>query len=126
MGYQWNPTSRPQIVPTCERELRVNEVEEMGVASAGSPHINAPGGFILPDNNAGKSVVARAQLFPIPSINLGGSFVWGQHPAGDASPLLGQSSVDFRSAATSRAELPGDVREQGAPADPARRVRARS
>ncbi len=93
----------PQLVPTCERGLRPNEVAEMGSAQTGNARINAPGGFILPDNNAGKSVVARAQIFPIPSINLGGSFVWGQHPAGDVTLRPGESVADFRSAPSWRA-----------------------
>ena len=88
----------PTLVPSCERVLRDGEVAEMGVRQTATPRINAPGGFILPDNNQSKSVVARIQAFPIGSINFGGSFVWGKHPAGDISPGPGQSAADFRQA----------------------------
>ncbi len=93
----------PTLVPSCERVLRDGEIEEMGRIQTANPRINAPGGLILPDNNQGKSVVARVQVFPIGSINLGGSFVWGKHPPGDVSPGPGQSSADFRSAPSWRA-----------------------
>lgn len=88
----------PTLVPSCERNLRDGEVEELGMRQTATPRINAPGGFILPDNNAGKSVVARVQIFPIGSINLGSSVVWGTHPAGDISPGPGETSADFRQA----------------------------
>jgi len=88
----------PTLVPSCERVLRDGELEELGMAQTGTARINAPGGLILPDNNAGKSVVARVQVFPIGSINLGGSLVWGTHPPGDVSPGPGESSADFKQA----------------------------
>ncbi|MGH1344418.1 MAG: hypothetical protein ACRBN8_22855 [Nannocystales bacterium] len=92
----------PALVPSCERTLRDGETDESEMLQAGTPRINAPGGFILPDNNAGKSVVARVQAFPIGSINLGGSVVWGTHPPGDVSPGPGESSADFKQAASWR------------------------
>lgn len=93
----------PTLVPSCERGLRDGEMEELGMQAGGNARINAPGGFILPDNNRGKSVVARVQAFPIGSINLGGSFVWGTHPPGDVTPGPGESVADFKQAASWRA-----------------------
>lgn len=93
----------PTLVPSCERVLRDGEVENLGMRQTGTARINAPGGLILPDNNQGKSVVGRVQIFPIGSINLGGSFVWGTHPPGDISPAAGESSADFRQAPSWRA-----------------------
>ncbi len=85
----------PTLVASCERPLRDGEVANMGNLQTGTPRINAPGGFILPDNNRGKSVVARLQAFPIGSINVGGSLVWGQHPTSDAIPDAGESAADL-------------------------------
>ena len=93
----------PTLVPSCERVLRDGEVERLGMRQTGTARINAPGGLILPDNNNSKSVVGRVQIFPIGSINLGGSFVWGTHPPGDISPNPGESSADFRQAPSWRA-----------------------
>lgn len=93
----------PTLVPSCERVLRDGEMEELGMGQAGTARINAPGGLILPDNNGSKSVVTRVQIFPVGSINLGGSFVWGKHPAGDASIGGGESSADFKQAPSWRA-----------------------
>ncbi len=95
--------SNPTLVPSCERVLRDGEVEALGMGQPGTSTINAPGGFILPDNNGSKSVVARVQVFPIGSINLGGSFVWGKHPAGDSSPSAGESVADLDQAPSWRA-----------------------
>lgn len=93
----------PALVPSCERSLRDGEAEELGLGQAGTPRINAPGGLILPDNNGSKSVVTRVQIFPIGSINLGGSFVWGKHPAGDVSLVPGESVADYKQAPSWRA-----------------------
>ena len=93
----------PTLVPPCERELRNGEMETQTLQPGGNSRINAPGGLILPDNNRGKSVVARLQVFPIGSINVGGSFVWGTHPPGDVTPAPGETVADFQQAASWRA-----------------------
>ena len=93
----------PTLVPSCERVLRDGEVAQMGMRQTPNARINAPGGLILPDNNQSKSVVARVQVFPIGAINLGGSFIWGKHPAGDVSPAPGESVADYRQAPSWRA-----------------------
>ena len=72
-------------------------------AIPGTSQIDAPGGFVLPDNNGGKSVVARAQFFPLPAINFGGSYVWGRHPEGAVNPEFGETTAELQQADTWRA-----------------------
>lgn len=91
------------LVARCERLLRPGETATAQLVPDGSERIDAPGALVLPDNNGGKSVVTRLQIFPISSINFGGSFIWGTHPEGGALPPAGQSTADLRQAPTWRA-----------------------
>lgn len=92
--YRYQPVGR--IDETCEHRLRsVEKVLRGDGAILG----------ISPDNNGNKSIVARAQIRPIPALNFGGSFVWGKHPQStfDVTSFLGMTYVDSRQAPTWRA-----------------------
>ena len=86
------------VVSRCERVLRRGETENAQLVPDGSERLDSPGGFILPDNNGGKSVVTRLQVFPLPALNLGGSFIWGVHPEGGELPPFGQATADLSQA----------------------------
>jgi hypothetical protein len=91
--------SQTGLVARCERRRRMGEAPgAMAIVPDGSGRIDAPGGFVLPDNNGGKSVVARAQLFPLPALNVGGSFVWGSHPDGGGMVSVGESTAELEQA----------------------------
>ncbi len=92
--YRYQPVG--QADETCERRLR--DVEK----------INRADGFVLgvtPDNNGNKSIVGRVQIRPIPSLNFGGSVVWGKHPESTfvVANFSGMSFPDTRQAPTWRA-----------------------
>lgn len=93
------------LVARCERILREGEVPDASAVLVpdGSTRIDAPGGVLLPDNNGGKSFIARAQFFPLAALNFGGSFIWGTHPEGGMTPEVGMGSADLRQAPTWRA-----------------------
>ncbi len=97
------------LVARCERLLRPGETVEPRLVPDGSERIDTPGGFVLPDNNGGKSVITRLQVFPLPALTLGGSFVWGTHPEGGALPEPGRSTADLEQAPTWRAGAHLDV-----------------
>ena len=65
------------LVARCERLLRPGETIEPRLVPDGSERIDTPGGFVLPDNNGGKSVITRLQVFPLPALNLGATGVAG-------------------------------------------------
>jgi hypothetical protein len=98
------------LVARCERLLRQGESANAQLVPDGSERIDSPGGLVLPDNNGGKSVVTRLQIFPVAALNLGGSFVWGTHPEGGVLPEPGRSTADLEQAATWRAGAHLDVR----------------
>ena len=97
------------LVARCERLLRSGESENAVLVPDDSLRFDAPGGFVLPDNNGGKSVTARAQFFPLPALNFGGSFVWGVHPEGGEAPEVGEGTADLEQAPTWRAGAHLDV-----------------
>lgn len=87
------------VVARCERRRRPEErIDGAAVLPDDVARIDGPGGIVLPDNNGGKSVVARVRVFPLPALDLGGSFVWGTHPQGEGMPPAGQSTNDLQQA----------------------------
>lgn len=84
------------LVARCERRTRDGEVDAGdGAMEPSVAHIDAFGqGFVFPDNNSGKSVVARLRLHPVVATDVGASFVWGRHPAGGATPEVGETTAD--------------------------------
>ena len=103
----FSPTGQ---VARCERRLRQEELAEaMAYTGDGTSQIDAPGGVVLPDNNGGKSVFTRAQFFALPTLNFGGSFVWGTHPEGGQAPELGQTTAELEQAPSWRVGAHLDV-----------------
>ena len=92
--YRYQPIG--QVVEVCEHQLRDSELTPRGDGSVLG---------ITPDNNGNKSVLARLQIRPIGALNLGGSFVWGQHPpSGLTIPdFKGKTFIDADQAPTWRA-----------------------
>lgn len=90
------------LAAPCERVLRPDETR---TADAGPyPPVRVDGGFLglVPDNNRNKGVASRLRVFPVPSIDLGGSFVWGKHPDGAGIITAGEGPADLDQAPTWR------------------------
>jgi hypothetical protein len=88
----------------CPRVRRPGEVGDPTAVAPGEGPLPINVGFfgVAPDNNNNKSLFGRVQAFPLPSINVGGSFVWGKHPE-EVLPTGGQTTVDLRQGGSLRA-----------------------
>ena len=101
----YSPTS---TAAPCERVRRPSELAD-SMASAALPGLlpRADVGFlgIGPDNNRNKSLFARLNLYALPSLSFGGSFVWGKHPRqlDFDERAAGKTTVDVPQAASWRA-----------------------
>jgi len=110
---RWTDTlyNLSSVPAPCGSQLRP---EERAASGAVGGHPRADVGFlgILPDNNVNKSVVSRLRVFPLPAIDVGGSFVWGKHPRllTSAEKLAGNTTVESDQAPTWRAGAHLDVR----------------
>jgi hypothetical protein len=84
------------VVPRCERVLREAERSD-GSGDGGDQALPIDGGLfgLALDNNANKSVAVRLRLFPLPAIDVGGSFVTGRHPDGGGTIPPGGSTADL-------------------------------
>lgn len=86
----------------CARVRRIGEVSDPMSGGGGPLPINVGFFGVAPDNNTNKSLFGRVQAYPLPSINVGGSFVWGKHPE-EVLPTGGETTVDLRQGGTLRA-----------------------
>lgn len=114
---RWTDTlyNQSSVPASCGSQLRPEERAGAAVVTGGYPRADVGFLGILPDNNANKSVVTRLRLYPIPAVDLGGSFVWGKHPRllTSAERLEGLTTVESDQAATWRAGAHLDVRFAG-------------
>ncbi|MCX4241920.1 hypothetical protein [Paraliomyxa miuraensis] len=95
--------------PSCARRLRPAERDDPSATVPEPLPINAGFFGIAPDNNANKAFVARVRTFPIPSLDLGGSFVFAKHPE-PAVPEPGQTTAELDQAPSWRAGGHVDLR----------------
>ncbi len=88
----------------CARVRRQGEVAQAGVFDDAEGPLPINSGFfgVAPDNNNNKSLFARVQGYPLPAINVGGSFVWGKHPEA-VLPTGGETTVELEQGASWRA-----------------------
>ncbi|MCA9685118.1 MAG: hypothetical protein KC457_23240 [Myxococcales bacterium] len=92
----YQPTN---VTAPCERVLRPGEQSAGAGAYVPGLDPRADLGFlgVGPDNNQNKSVLARLSLYPLPDLQLGGSFVWGKHPRllSNQEQIEGKTTIDL-------------------------------
>ncbi len=106
----YSPTG---LVANCERVRRPEELlGSMTGAELGSDP-RADIGFlgIGPDNNRNKGFIARASLFPLPTLQFGGSLAWGKHPRllDLQERMQGKTTIDVPQAVSWRAGAHLDI-----------------
>ena len=86
----------------CPRVRRAGEVSDPAADDGIQPlPINVGFFGVAPDNNTNKSLFGRVQVFPLPSINVGGSIAWGKHPEA-VLPTGGETTVDLEQGSSLR------------------------
>lgn len=89
-------------VPTCSRRRRPGEITGASGLDPEPLPINAGFFGFASDNNVNKSFVGRVRAFPVPAMDIGGSFVIGKHPEA-ALPASGETTAELGQALTWRA-----------------------
>src|SRR5690606_31471305 len=88
-------------VPACSRRRRPGET---GAAAFDPEPIPINSGFfgVSSDNNVNKTFASRVRVFPVPAMDIGGSFVIGKHPE-TTLPVAGETTAELGQALTWRA-----------------------